>query len=193
MKMEGSSLTIADIDAPNKALGPRVERCLFALCITLLLALPSCDGSVDSEYKKAMGESGQGKVNQLEQQMADARGKGDKTLKPFRIPSEQMKELIPNVGGCFATDRILVDGCRVGYMYREEPDFAEDSGWRFFAGDETDEYIDDEWNTGIYSVNTVCNYDPEIISFIDAPTGSAFARDSNSGKFQRIKAPTSKP
>lgn len=44
--------------------------------------------------------------------------------------------------GCFATDRILVDGCKVGYMYREEPDSDSsmpDSGWRFNAGDESKE------------------------------------------------------
>jgi hypothetical protein len=31
--------------------------------------------------------------------------------------------------------------------------------------------------------NTVANYDPEIIPFLDAPPGSAFARDRRTGKF----------
>ena len=46
--------------------------------------------------------------------------------------------------GCFATDRILVDGEKVGYMYREEPADGNDwdSGWRFTAGDESQEYMD---------------------------------------------------
>ena len=48
--------------------------------------------------------------------------------------------------GCIATDRITVDGMPVGYMYREKPKegawFEEyDSGWRFTAGDESDEYM----------------------------------------------------
>lgn len=39
--------------------------------------------------------------------------------------------------GCLATDRIMVDGSRIGYMYREEPDpDMPDSGWRFTAGDD---------------------------------------------------------
>lgn len=54
------------------------------------------------------------------------------------------------MGGCFASDRITVDGARVGYMYREAPDFPKDSGWRLLAGDESDEYMDDADQHGVY-------------------------------------------
>ena len=33
--------------------------------------------------------------------------------------------------------------CKVGYCYREKPDGDWDSGWRFTAGDESEEYMDD--------------------------------------------------
>ena len=92
------------------------------------------------------------------------------------------------MGGCFVTDRILVDGERVGYMYREEPDFEEDSGWRFLAGDETDEYMDDQWNTGIVQVNTVCNYDRDIITLLDSSPGSAFTRNPANDVLEAVKA-----
>jgi len=68
-------------------------------------------------------------------------------------------------------------------MYREEPDNDFDSGWRFTAGDESDEYMDDPGNSGIYALNTIANYDPEIIPFLNAPYSSAFARDKD-GVFQ---------
>ena len=61
-------------------------------------------------------------------------------------------------------------------MYREVPDFREDSGWRFNAGDESDEYMDDPKNHAIYEVNTIANYDPAIIPHLDAPIGSEFER-----------------
>ena len=64
-------------------------------------------------------------------------------------------------------------------MYREKADRPEDSGWRFFSGEETQEYIDDPNNTMIYDVNTIANYDPAIIPLLDAPTGSAFGRDGD--------------
>ena len=96
--------------------------------------------------------------------------------KKFFLPREQLKRLIKPMGGCFATDRITVDGCKVGFMYREVPDFREDSGWRFNAGDESDEYMDDPKNHAIYEVNTIANYDPAIIPHLDAPIGSEFER-----------------
>lgn len=72
-------------------------------------------------------------------------------------------------------------------MYREEPDFDVDSGWRFLAGVESQEYLDDPKNMAIYDVNTIANYDPEIIPFLHAPIGSAFERDAGSGDFVKVK------
>ena len=34
-----------------------------------------------------------------------------------------------------------VEGCKVVYCYREEPDGGWDSGWRFTAGDESEAYM----------------------------------------------------
>lgn len=100
--------------------------------------------------------------------------------KKYHIPADQLIELVPDSldgkAGCFATDRITVDGARVGYMYREEPDFQADSGWRFTAGDESEEYMNDAANFGIYALNTIANYDREIVQFLNAPIGSKFAR-----------------
>lgn len=84
--------------------------------------------------------------------------------------------------GCYATNRITADGKKVGYMYREEPDADSDfpdSGWRFFAGDETDEYSNNPDNINVFSLNTICNYDSDIIPYLDAPYGSAFVREGN--------------
>jgi len=76
--------------------------------------------------------------------MAEARRLGDKTKKPYFIVSGQFRDLASGYGACFASDRILVDGCKVGYMYRENPDFPEDGGWRFLSGDESGDYLDDQ-------------------------------------------------
>jgi hypothetical protein len=50
-------------------------------------------------------------------------------------------------------------------MYREAPDNPDDSGWRFFAGDESQEYLDNSRNLEIENVNTIANYDPEITHY----------------------------
>ena len=107
--------------------------------------------------------------------------------KQFRLRADQIKPLAEGRGGCFATDMITVDGHRVGYMYREQPDDGPDGGWRFFSGKETQEYVDDPNHTMLYDVNTIANYDPEIIPFLAAPCGSTFERD-DLGRFVQVES-----
>lgn len=89
-------------------------------------------------------------------------------MKKFKLKPEEIKPLIPHRGACFATDHITVDGMKIGYMYREEPEDKKDSGWRFFSGTESEEYINNLKNTEIYDLNTIANYDPAIIPYLDA-------------------------
>ena len=79
-----------------------------------------------------------------------------------------------------------MEGCKVGYCYREQPDGDWDSGWRFTAGDESDEYMNDPNNAGIYGLNTICNDNPDIIPLLHTPAPCAFEQDKN-GVFQQIK------
>lgn len=96
--------------------------------------------------------------------------------KHFRLSADQIAPIAVGYGSCFASDRITVDGCQVGYCYRETPDNEIDSGWRFFAGDESQEYADHPDNFAIYDVNTIANYDPTITAVLDASEDSAFER-----------------
>ena len=110
-------------------------------------------------------------------------------MKKLKLKGEDIKPLLEWDGpsGCIATDKITVEGFKIGYMYREKPNPKyPDSGWRFFQGEESDEYIKDVKNSGIYDLNTICNYDPEIIPFLDSPVGSAYARDKD-GKFHLLE------
>ncbi len=112
----------------------------------------------------------------------------DKFKKKDEFIKIEIKKLIewdePNGEGCFASDRITKDGFKVGYMYREEPDEGiPDSGWRFLAGDEDDSYINDPNNVNLFAINTICNYDKDIIPYLKSEVGSAYIRVS-SDKFQ---------
>lgn len=84
---------------------------------------------------------------------------------------------------CFVTNRVLRDGVPVGYLYREEPDHEDDSGWRFTANDETDEYMEDSDNSAYVSIGAVLSKDDSFIALLESPAGSAFVRDSESGQF----------
>jgi hypothetical protein len=105
--------------------------------------------------------------------------------KKFKLAAEQIRDIATGHGACFATDRVTVEGQRVGFMYREPPDNEVDSGWRFMAGTESDEYVNDPENLAIYDVNTIANYDPDIVPFLGAPVGSAFER-SPGGAFVEV-------
>lgn len=109
--------------------------------------------------------------------------------KKYKIPKSTMRDLLDCDGlasGCFATDRIIVDGAEIGFMYREKPLNNQDSGWRFMSGDETDEYMNDTNKSGIYHLNTICNYDMDIINLLNSPIGSMFKRNVD-GEFIQIK------
>lgn len=113
----------------------------------------------------------------------------DSNEKQRLIARTSIEELLDWDGadGCFATDRITVDGCKVGFMYREKPvEGQPDSGWRFLAGDEDEQYMNDMSRMDIYSLNTIANYDIDIIEYLDMPVGTALYRTGN-GEFRIIK------
>lgn len=83
----------------------------------------------------------------------------------------------PNGEGCMVSDKITKEGWKVGYMYREEPSPNNpDSGWRFFKGDEDEEYTSNPDNVHIFALNTICNYDIDIISYLHSTIGASYVR-----------------
>jgi hypothetical protein len=115
--------------------------------------------------------------------------------KKCRIPLRDLRQLIPEfreAGKVFgfhlyaghvdkklaarATDRIMVDGAKVGHMWRESPRFDMDSGWRFAAGDESYDYKRKPIYFSVFDLNTISNYDPDIIEFLNMETGSVLRR-----------------
>ncbi len=124
-------------------------------------------------------------VEALRKELYEAAGRN----RDYHVKAEDVKPLLSDwkgADGCIATNRITVEGCKVGYCYQEKPDGDWDSGWRFTAGDESEEYMDDPNNAGIYKLNTICNDDPDIIALLHTPAPCAFERDGN-GMFQQIK------
>lgn len=133
-------------------------------------------------------------------------------MKNFFIKPDDIVKLVETDKVGIASDRIIVDGMEIGFIYRDFPnnghhhhhhdehdDHAEcdhdndeckhdhddegsahesiDSGWRFVAGDEDTEYMNNLDNHGIYELNTICNYDRDIIPILDADYGSSFYRN----------------
>lgn len=100
--------------------------------------------------------------------------------KQLHLPGGQIRPLLENwqgPRGCFATDGIMVRGEKVDFCFREQPmpgDENWDSGWRFFT--EAESTADAPRDYGFYDLNTVCNYDPELLPLLDSPYGTSFER-----------------
>lgn len=109
--------------------------------------------------------------------------------KQFKIKPENLKQVVNDNRGCVATDKITVEGMKVGFMYREKPDedIENDSGWRFFSGTEEQDYVDDYNNSEILTINTIANYDPAILPYLKSKYGSEWERVEGTDKFREYQ------
>ncbi|MEG0295994.1 MAG: DUF2185 domain-containing protein [Clostridium sp.] len=98
----------------------------------------------------------------------------------------KLEELV-DMGGAIVSNMVVEEGYPILVMYREEPNYAEDSGWNFMSGYEEDEYCRDASNFKVYSVNTLVNYNNDILKHLDSGFNTAFERDSEEGEFEEIQ------
>lgn len=112
--------------------------------------------------------------------------------KQYCKTSEEIIRILPDIGAALVTDRIAVDGERVGYMARLDSLNKADSGWAFYAGDETQEYLDAPYNTSVMALNTIANFDSSILPFLMFPPGTQVERNK-SGELQVIGVQDDEP
>lgn len=86
-------------------------------------------------------------------------------------------------GFVIATKMLVDQKKKVRYMYREQPSNPQDSGWRFFCGDEDDDYVNDPDNLAIYDINTILLIDKSIQPYLECSFGNAFEREDSNKPF----------
>lgn len=87
-----------------------------------------------------------------------------------------------------ASARIASDGRPVGSLYREAPGHQDDSGWRLFAGDETEDYLDDPDNAVIVRLSDLVKADADLEPVLRTPAPAAYGR-SPDGAFVALDPP----
>ncbi len=92
----------------------------------------------------------------------------------------------PLKGYVLAPKRLVEQRLPVRFLYREAPDNPQDTGWRVFAGDESEEYINVPDNIAIYDVQTILSISPDIGPLLPTPAGHAFERPDPKGPFVEI-------
>lgn len=86
---------------------------------------------------------------------------------------------------CIATNTVAKQNRARRLPLPRSPVFENDSGWRFFSGDETDEYTDDPDNFSIVSLADIAKTNPETAALLSQPEGSAWEL-AEDGTFQTV-------
>jgi hypothetical protein len=100
--------------------------------------------------------------------------KGD----PRWIECADLKAFVSEM--CFAKDEF------VRFLYREDPDRKEDSGWRMFTGHETQEYNDDPANVRLVDVGYMLSRDPSLLQPLKEGIGAAFERKAKNDPWKKV-------
>lgn len=80
----------------------------------------------------------------------------------------------------------MEDNGIIRWLYREEADREEDSGWRMFSGGENEEYTDNPDNIRIVSVGYLLDKDPTLLEIIKGDIGSAYERHNNETSWEKV-------
>jgi hypothetical protein len=88
---------------------------------------------------------------------------------------------------CALVSRMVADEMLpVRFLYRKEPSREEDSGWRMFSAEETEEYTDDAENIAVVRLSTLAERDKRVDALLDEPVGSVFERATGDDDFERV-------
>lgn len=98
------------------------------------------------------------------------------TKSHFSVIEEDNGRISSVTDSCKATHRIILEGELVDFMFRDEPEFEGDSGWRFLSGTESQAYADNPDNWAICNLETLFARDKAIIPYMNHPIGTALGR-----------------
>ncbi len=92
----------------------------------------------------------------------------------------------PPIGGLMVSKMITEEGKKPCFMYREKRIRPEDSGWRIFSAEESDEYANNPANAGIYNPSTILQIDSSIAELLLKGIGSVFERKTEKSAWYRV-------
>jgi hypothetical protein len=114
------------------------------------------------------------------------------TFKASNIAQTIIKKGSPRWIDCgekkaMASELCFSEGECVRFMYREEPDNDDDSGWRLFSGKESDDYANDPKNIRLPNVGYLVDWDPTLLSPLKNGVGAVFERTEKNQKWTVVK------
>jgi len=97
---------------------------------------------------------------------------------PMWIDSAEKKALVSAM--CLDGDEV------VRFLYREQPDGEEDSGWRMFTGHEPEGYADDPGNVLLADVGWMLDRDASLLEPLKQGVGAAYEREGRDDRWCRV-------
>ena len=101
---------------------------------------------------------------------------GMRFMPDWAVHPDEIIPMVPHLGQALVTLSIARDGQAVGIMERHSPGHAQDSGWVFYALEDSDAYLDNPKNATALDINIIANIDPSIIPFLSYPKGTIIER-----------------
>jgi hypothetical protein len=81
----------------------------------------------------------------------------------------------------------MENGNIIRFLYREEPDNEQDSGWRMFTGLESDEYNSDSKNISLLNIYYLLDKDPTLLKPLKGDYGSAYERNEKDKPWRKVE------
>jgi hypothetical protein len=140
-----------------------------------------------NEYKNGIYT---GYLNNEPMHITDLKHRDVIEFKACHIMDTELDDPVPSITDkyikrCFVTHNILHEEQSVGFLYKEQPEYDDDSGWRITAGNESDEYMQDPSNSSYVSIGAVLREDDSFLPLIDSDVGMAFIKDEK-GNFTEL-------
>lgn len=92
----------------------------------------------------------------------------------------------PPIGYLLVSRMVADQKKKPKFMYREKRTKPEDSGWRIFSGEESDDYVNNPENIAISSPSTILKQDASIANLLLKGVGSVYERVSDTAEWRKV-------
>ena len=87
---------------------------------------------------------------------------------------EGEREFIPMDAKVRISNSVLKEGFNIWWLYRDEPLFSGDSGWRVYSGEEDDNFLEGSNNFSNITIGELIMRDERLEEIIFAPIGTQY-------------------
>ena len=109
-----------------------------------------------------------------------------KSFKKKQREDESNFDNFPAIEGIMVSKMIFDRNVKPGFMYRDKRIQPVDSGWRIFAGFESEEYMDNPDNAAFYNPGTILKIDSSLESILLKGIGSVYERLEDGSEWYKV-------